>query len=234
LTAPSWFLAATAALMLLIAASCAARLAIWRPRGRATEVDADTVHVLMGVAMAGMLEHRLSLLPGVAWLGVFAAAAAWFSWQAVRARSRRLGGLRCVHPVPHAVECAAMLYMLLPARFAGHPPNVAMPGMSGPAAGSNPAIAVVLALFMLGYVLWTTDKLAGLSRASTAAAGRPGIGPSLVMDAPGPAISGRLTPRSLTPRLARGVASVPLAPRFAACYKIAMSIAMGYMLFMMV
>jgi hypothetical protein len=231
-TAPSWLLAATATLMLLIAASCASRLAIWRRRRRPTETDADSVHVLMGVAMAGMLEPRVSLVPGIAWQTVFAAAAAWFSWRAIRARGRRQPrAWLCTHPAPHAVECAAMLYMLLPARTAGHLPAMAMPGMSGPAdVGTNPAISLVLALFMLGYVLWTTDKLAGLSRMRTAAPGRPGTGPS--MAPPVPAISSSLTPRSLAPQPPRRVAGTPLAPRFAACYKIAMGIAMGYMLVM--
>ena len=160
MTGPAWVAAAFAALMLLIAASCAARLAMGRLRGRDTETDADGLHVFMGVAMAGMLEPRLSPLPGTVWQAVFAAAAAWFTWQAIRARSRRPGGRQCAHPAPHAVECAAMLYMLAPARSAGQALSMAMPGMSGPTAGSNPAIALVLALFMLSYVLWTIDRLA--------------------------------------------------------------------------
>ena len=164
MTGPSWLAGAFAALMLLIAASCAVRLVISRLRGRATEIDADGLHVVMGVAMAGMLEPRLSPLPGIVWQAMFAAAAAWFGWQAIRARSRRPGGWRCAHPAPHAVECAAMIYMLLPARSRPRPrAGMAMPGMSGPAAAGNPALALVLALFMLGYILWTTDQLAALS-----------------------------------------------------------------------
>ena len=42
---------------------------------------------------------------------------------------------------------------------------MAMPGMSGPAEAGNPALALVLALFMAGYILWTTDQLASLSKA---------------------------------------------------------------------
>jgi len=37
--------------------------------------------------------------------------------------------------------------------------------MSGPAEAGNPALALVLALFMAGYILWTTDQLASLSKA---------------------------------------------------------------------
>jgi Domain of unknown function (DUF5134) len=150
---PAWIAPGLAAVMLLIGAGCAARLAIWRLRGRGTEPDADALHVFMGVAMAGMLEPRLSPVPGPAWRAVFAAAAAWFAWQAIRARRRRPDGWRCAHPAPHAVECAAMIYMLLPAHPAGPGPATAMPGMSEPAAAANPALALILALFMLGYIL---------------------------------------------------------------------------------
>jgi hypothetical protein len=205
-TGPAWVAPGLAALMLLIAASCAIRLA-WRPRGRPTEADADGLHVLMGVAMAGMFEPRLSPISGATWQAVFAVAAAWFSWQAVRARGRRPGGWQCAQPAPHAVECAAMLYMLVAVRSGGGSGAMPMPGVGGLAVtGANPAVALVLALFMLSYVLWTTDRLATQSRART---GRPEAG------------------------YAAGLAVAPLAPRFAACYKIAMSAAMGYMLITM-
>jgi hypothetical protein len=199
MTGPSWLAGGLAGLMLLIAGTCAVRLAIWWRRGRGTEPDADGLHVVMGVAMAGMLEPRLGLLPDAVWRVVFVAGAAWFGWQAARVWVRRRPRLpRCAHPVPHAVECAAMLYMLVPARSASRAAPMAMPGMSGTAAAGNPALALVLALFMVGYILWTTDHLAALSRVS------------------GPA------------------SAQALAPRLAACHKIVMSVAMGYMLLMMV
>ena len=234
MTGPSWLAAAVAALMLLIAASCAVRLVISRSRGRATETDADGLHVVMGVAMAGMLEPRLGLLPGIAWQAMFAAAAAWFGWQAIRARRRRPGGWRCAHPAPHAVECAAMIYMLLPARSAGHAAAMTMPGMSGPAAaGSNPAVALVLALFMLGYILWATDQLAALSPLRQATAGH---WRGAASQAPAPHQQApACEPPAPSPAAADGrrAASAALAPRLAACSKIAMGAAMGYMLIMM-
>jgi hypothetical protein len=222
-TWPAWLAAWLAGLMLLVAASCAGRLAIWQLRGRGSEPQVDALHVLMGVAMAGMLEPQLSQVPDTAWRVVFAVAAALFGWQAIRARGgRRSGRPACSHPAAHAVECAAMLYMLLPSTRAGRGPAMAMPGMSGPSDAGNPALALVLALFMVGYILWTTDQLASLSRARDA---RPGREPAAgAPRAPGPASAARA-----------GSASRPtLAPRFAACYKIAMSVAMGYMLVTMI
>jgi hypothetical protein len=167
------------------------------------------LHVLMGVAMAGMLEPWLTPIPVTAWRAVFAAAAAWFAWQAIRP-GRRTGRARCAYPAAHAVECAAMVYMLLPIGSwpSGHGPGMAMPGMSQDTAIGNPALTLVLALFMLGYVLWATDRLAHLSRT------------------PAPATAGGAT-------YLRAGGSPALAPRFAASYKIAMAITMGYMLITM-
>jgi hypothetical protein len=221
--------------MVVIAVCCGARLAISRLRTRNTERDADGLHVLMGVAMAGMLEPRLMPVPIAAWRVVFAAGAAWFAWQAIR--HTRQAGAPGAHPAAHAVECAAMVYMLLPVGSwpSGHGPGMAMPGMSQGTTAGNPALTLVLALFMLGYVLWATDRLAHLSRARAATPARSTAAPwpslaavtvPAAASAPG-APSPGAGPRDRPP------GSAALAPRLAACYKIAMGIAMGSMLVMM-
>lgn len=231
---PSWAAAALAAVMLSIAVYCAGRLAAARLWRRSTEVDADAMHVAMGVAMAGMLLPRLSPLPGTVWEVVFGTAAAWFAYQAVRGLRR--GGAasrwRCSHPVPHLVESAAMVFMLaaLPGSWPGWQGQaMAMPGMAGgrPAAdGSLWALAVILALFMIGYVLWTADQLTALVR--TQAAVTPGAGKAGdagAEDTPAAAVSPGPS------RQRQG--ALTLAPRLAACYKIAMGVGMGYMLILM-
>jgi Domain of unknown function (DUF5134) len=207
MTGPGWVTAVLAALMVSIAGCCVVRLAVWGPRGRLTDPEADAAHVLMGVAMAGMLEPGVIPIPDHLWRGVFAAGAAWFGWQAIRTPGRRARGwARCANPVPHTVECGAMLYMLLPSRPAGTGAAMTMPPMGGPGIAANPALTVVLAVFMLGYVLWTADQLAAGTRASD---GRGAAGHDAHQ------------------------ARNPLAPRLAGSYKIAMSIAMGYMLLTM-
>ena len=149
-TAPPWLAGTFAAIMILTAAYSAGRLAFSRLQGRATELDADALHAVMGVAMAGMLVPWLHLAPNSMWVAVFGIGAAWFGWHALPARSvvsPRLS--RCRYPVPHLVECAAMIYMLVP----GHrPPGgsaMAMPGMGSAASNQQgfPALAVILALF---------------------------------------------------------------------------------------
>src|ERR1700758_3185553 len=64
---PSWLSDTFAAVMLLIAVYCAARLAVAAAWRRETELDTDVVHLLMGVAMAGTLAPALSFAPSAVW-----------------------------------------------------------------------------------------------------------------------------------------------------------------------
>lgn len=207
MTGPAWLAPLLAAVMLLIAAGSLARLVLWWLRGRAAEPEADALHALMGVAMAGMLKPAIRPVSATAWLAVFTAAGVWFTVRAIRARGRQHApdswrrhprNWRCAHPAPHSVECAAMIYMLVPATGRSHGQVMAMAGMTSAAPTANPALALLLALFMLGYIVWTADRLTGQYR-----------------------------PRSVT---SGGEA---LAPRAAAWSRIAMSLAMGYMLLTM-
>jgi len=231
-TGPAWLPTGFVALMIVTAAYCASRLAACRLLGKQTEADADGLHVLMGVGMAGMFEPGLSPVPGAMWRAVFTTAAAWFGWQALRARRSRPARLRSVHPAPHAVESAAMTYMFWATATPAARPGAAMPGMAGTPTGANLALTVVLAVFMLGYIVWTADLLATPSAAKAANPARPATADR--PDVP-------LTTRASAPRvteaapIARNLAASrpALAPRLAACYKIAMSIAMGYMLITM-
>jgi hypothetical protein len=238
---PSWLAGLFAVVVIITAAYSASRLAVSRLRGRATEFDADALHAAMGAAMAGMLVPRLNVLPGSAWAAVFGVAAVWFAWRVVRAQGPGTpAGSLSRFPVPHLIECAAMLYMLLPVpgpRPAHGGAGMAMPGMgtsAGPA-GSFPALAVVLALFMLGYIVWTTDRLTSLARAKATAAGQGGNrdhrSSAAVRAAARPHDAGcAASPPARADQAGRPV----LAPRLAACGKIAMSIAMGYMLMLMI
>ena len=59
-----------------------------------------------------------------------------------------------------------------------------MPGMSQGTTAGNPALTLLLALFMLGYVLWAIDRLAVLSR--TPAVPVPRLAAAARPPAPGP------------------------------------------------
>lgn len=221
---PPWLAGALAGLMILVAAVAAGRL-VWWLRARRAEADADALHVLTGVAMAGMFEPAIGLLPTIAWQVVFAAGALWFTWQAVR-RSDDTGAVaRHSHPAAHVVECGAMLYVLWPAAGRGF----GMAGMAGHAGliAGNPAIALVLAVGMLGYLLWAIDQLLSPTRRRSA---RAGAQPDLARVRAIGGDDGALPlGRPADPLQDRATGTL-LAPRLAACQKITMGLAMGYML----
>jgi len=221
---PGWLTGLLAAVMLTVAAYNATRLAAALRWGRAAELDAEGVHVVMGVAMAGMLTPGLSFAPARLWQAIFAAAGAWFAWQFLRTRrgpadgpadgpanGTALGPWRCPHPLPHLIECAAMVLMLaLPAAVASTGATTAT-GMSGMSAVTGTAarfapLTLLLALFMVGYVMWLANNLTALAPATASAAAG---------------------------TTATTAATAYLAPRCAACCKIAMGTTMGYMLIMM-
>jgi Domain of unknown function (DUF5134) len=244
MTGPSWLAGTFAAVMILTAAYSASRLAVSRLRGQATEFDADALHAVMGAAMAGMLVPRLSVLPDGVWVTVFGIGAAWFGWHALRAAGIGISsGSLCRFPVPHLIECFAMLYMLLavhsPGPARGGAP-MAMTGMgtsAGPA--GFPALAVVLALFMLGYIVWTTDRLTALARAKATVA-HPDSSLDLFSVAAAPSTApdngagGAVSTSAVAGSAPSGQAGRPvLAPKLAVCGKLAMSITMGYMLILM-
>jgi hypothetical protein len=235
MAAPSWLAGTFAAIMVLTAVYSASRLALSRLRGRATELDADALHTVMGIAMAGMLVPWLRLAPNSVWAAVFGIGAAWFGWRALPVRGAvpsRL--LQSRYPVPHLVECAAMIYMLLPGHRPPGGPAMAMPGMG--TAGSQqgfPALAVILALFMLGYIVWTTDRLTSRTARATTITAAPGSGGDRVAPVPADVREPALDTAS-TPGPDDQDGKPALAPRLAACTKIAMSLTMGFMLILMV
>ncbi len=126
----------------------------------------------MGVAMAGMLVSWLNPLPDAVWAVMFGAGTGWFGWRAWRGRQQRTGVSAndqspYRHHVPHLVMCGAMVYMLL---AAGAVVSATHPGMTMgglPAAGRFPLVALVLAVFMVGYVMWQADRLPALAQPST-------------------------------------------------------------------
>ena len=119
---PAWLTGIFAAAVLAVAVYCTGRLVAARRWRRLTELDTDGAHVVMGVAMAGMLVSGLRTLPSAIWEVVFAAGAAWFGYHMLRARrGAQPSPWRSSHPLPHLVECGAMVFMflILPASAAG-------------------------------------------------------------------------------------------------------------------
>ena len=240
---PSWLAWIFASVMIIVSGYCLTRLAAsWRQH-RPADHRVDGIHVLMGVAMAGMLVPRLRVFWTGGWEVVFAVGAAWFGWLAIREfRGQPTVGGRPGHHLQHVLACGAMLYMYLAVV------TVAKAAAGGPAMGGMAAggahvrtLALVLAMALLGYVVWTADRLSSLAPVAALAA----------RSAPVPVLAGAVAgggvsladaggePAGNTPQdddQAPGGArawQVPLSPRLAACCEIAMGVTMGYMLILM-
>ncbi|HTT00195.1 MAG TPA: DUF5134 domain-containing protein [Streptosporangiaceae bacterium] len=164
---PGFILDFFAALMLLVAAVSAGRLALDRPwRRNLMDADIDGAHVLMGIAMAGMLVASLTTLSNGAWTVIFAVMTAWFAWFVYR--ESRGGGVRVLvdsHHSPHLVHSAAMVYMFaaVTAPAAGH--GSGMGGMGGAGGGMStlaaPVLAFIFAILLVGYAVVDLDRLSG-------------------------------------------------------------------------
>ena len=216
---PAWLTAIFAAASLAVAVYCAGRLVVARRGHRPTELDTDGAHVIMGVAMAGMLVSGLRTLPSTIWEVVFAAAAMWFGYRMLQARrGAQSSPWRSSHPLPHLVECAAMVFMflILPAAAGAAASSVSMTMTATESRFSF--LTLPLAVYLFGYVVWLGDRVTlhapALALATAPASAGPGLGYG----------SGSPGPEPARPYL---------APRCAAICKITMGITMGYMLILM-
>jgi hypothetical protein len=168
---PIWILDVFAAIMLVVSAVSAGRLALewpWRP---AAHPDVDIAHLLIGISMAGILAARLQTVPNTAWEVIFGTATAWFTWQVVRdATAEGARALAGGHHASYLVCCAAMLYLYL---------ALVTPSTPGMASLSYPTLALAFGLVLAGYSVWDLDQLSGkrytLARAATALAGPPAL-----------------------------------------------------------
>jgi hypothetical protein len=223
MTTPGWLAGILAAVVLVVAAFSATRLIAARGRRRRGEIDADGMHVVMGVAMAGMFAPGLATLPDAAWGAVFGIGAAWFAGRAWRDRGGRepLARRWCAYPVPHLIDCAAMVWVLwaVPVLAARPASAGGMGAIGGAAAAARwPVLGLALAAGVCGYVVWLLDRLpAALAVAPAAARGD--------RDHLTARFSGQPGTITMT-----GAAPPLLAPRAATCCKIAMGVAMGVML----
>jgi Domain of unknown function (DUF5134) len=247
---PAWLLDIFAAVMLVVAAVSAARLAIaWRA-GRRSDPDADidVSHLLMGLAMAGTLVAGLSTLPPAAWEVIFGALTAWFAYRVAHEyRGRGLRALISEHHAPHLLHSAAMLYMFLALRLpASHAGSSTMPGMS--AAGLRlPTLALLFAFLLCAYVVADLDRvpappafarlhlttpaptLALALAGVPAPAGAPAVATPAITPAPPAAAATPASPAPAAPAL-----SGLLSPGVARGCRIAMGITMAFMLIIMI
>jgi len=255
---PSPVLDIFAALMLLVAAVSAARLAAARPwrsgARRAALADIDLAHLLMAIAMAGMLVASLQTLPNGAWEAVFAVMTAWFAYRVLR--DAQVSGVRALaggHCAPHLIHAGAMLYMFLALSAPAAHGSGGMSGMSGMGTLELPFLAFGFALALVGYSIWDLDQLSGPGASghySLAVARVAPAGPVLAgVGAPaGPGATAVLTAPASPPVVTETIQTAPevppasapadgtgvLAPWVATGCRIAMGITMAFMLVIMI
>jgi hypothetical protein len=208
---PAWILDVFAAIMLVVAGVSAARLVAARPWERGAVVtDTDISHLLMGIAMAGMLAPGLTTLPNDAWAAVFGVLTLWFGcrvtrdYQANGARALAVG-----HCAPHLVHSAAMVYMFLAITAPAAGGGAGMGGMTGMSTLSVPTLAFLFALILAGYSIWDLDQLSSLRRGLVAAVA--GAASPALAGAPAGAVGTEIGAEAVAGPGAGGPAAVPPA-----------------------
>jgi hypothetical protein len=202
---PAWLLDILAALMLVVVAVSATRLATARlPANRLSAVepirsrssprgsggaDTDIAHLLMCIAMAGMLTPSVKTLPPHAWEAIFGLLTAWFAWRLVG--DTKLNGLRSLvsgHRAAHLFHCAAMVYMFAVLTTSGGMDMTGMDGgmdMTGMGSGlarslKYPPLAMAFAFVLVCCTGW--DVFGQLSGQRYRLGGAPSAGAARVGD----------------------------------------------------
>jgi hypothetical protein len=172
---PAWLPEILAALLVVVAAASAARLVaaglqarLWATQPTLSRsswlgsagADTDIAHVLMCIAMAGMLAPSVRALPPHAWEAIFGLFTAWFAWRLMD--DTRVNGLQSLmsgHRAAHPFHCAVMAYMF--AAFTTSD-GMDMTGMdSGMTQLNYSAVVLSLAFVLIGHCVW--DLLVQLS-----------------------------------------------------------------------
>jgi hypothetical protein len=250
---PAWILDIFAAIMLVVAAVSAARLAAARPWQRGAVItDTDVSHLLMGIAMAGMLAPGLTTLPNGAWPAVFGVLTVWFGYRVVR--DYQASGTRALavgHCAPHLVHSAAMVYMFLAVAAPAAGGGSGMGGMGGMSTLSVPTLALAFVLILVGYTIWDLDQLSGLRHGVAAmAAGaaapvlagtpartistRAAAGPGAGVAANPPNGSGGARPGGIEGGARSGLTAILNSPGTVVGCRIAMGVTMALMLIIMI
>ncbi len=251
---PGWILDTFAAIMLAVAAVSAARLVVARPWRHGTQAilaDTDISHLLMGIAMAGMLVASLQTLPNDAWAGIFAVLTAWFAYRVIR--DSQASGVRALaggHCAPHLIHAAAMLYMFVAFTASAAHSSGGVAGMSGGMSGMGtlqlPFLAFAFALLLVGYSIWDLDQISGPGASGHYSLAAARIAPTAVLVAatagPGTAAVAATAESGAAADVrpldanapATGADSGVLAPWVATSCRIAMGVTMAFMLLIMI
>lgn len=219
---PTWLGYSFAVLMVAVSLYCIGRLCFAAPLGRRNHYDVNVSHVLMGLAMAGMLVSGWNVVPNGLWEVVFAGLALYFAVQAARFVGQHgWSGTddehmhHVTHPLVHALMSCTMLYMY----WLGMPISPATGGstamMAGPPVGvGDPGLTFLLIVLLL---VSAVSELNGIGRFATLSL----------------AVAGTSSGSEVT-AMGTDDAAPWLAPRLEVWCHISMCVTMAYMLVLMV
>ena len=224
---PSWLAYGFAAVMVTVSVYSIGRLAVSRRWGRRNHADVTVSHLLMGVAMVGMLVPRWKVFPDGLWEVIFGIDAVYFLVLSIRFVGRYgFEGTdddhvhHISHPLVHMVTGCAMLDMY----WLGMPITAASGigmSMSGPPTGSgDPGLTLFIIVVLIASAVWQLDSISRFSPRQ------------LALSAVGAGPAGNGSGGSGTSGAGSGQRW--LAPRLELACHIAMCVTMGYMLVLMV
>ena len=155
---PTWLAYGFVVIMVSVSVYCIGRLALAHRLGRRNHYDVNISHVLMGLAMIGMLVPRWNVIPNGLWEVVFGAISAYFLATSIRFIARHgVGGTdddhvhHLSHYLIHMVMGCAMLYMY----WLGMPITASSStdmSMSGPpVGGGDPILTLLIVVVLLGF-----------------------------------------------------------------------------------
>jgi hypothetical protein len=222
---PTWLAYGFAALMVSVSVYCIGRLVLAKRLNRRNHVDVNVSHVLMGLAMIGMLVPRWNVIPNVLWELAFGVLALYFLAMSVRFVARHgVIGLdddhvhHLSHYSIHMFMGCAMLYMYWLGMPITATSGSAMSMSGAPAGVGDPGLTLFIIAVLLASAIWQLDSISRFSSQrhlafSTLGGGTGGGGVEPVGD----------TEERLW-----------LAPRLEIACHIAMCFTMAYMLVLMV
>lgn len=162
---PTWLAYGFALLMLSISIYCIFRLVLANPLRRRNHYDVTVSHVLMGLAMAGMLVPGWNVVAPGLWEAIFAVIALCFFALSVRfVTAHGLMGSdddhvhHISHYLIHMVMGCAMLYMY----WLGMPITTTLRpmSMSGPVTSAgDPGLTFGLMAVLLASAVWQLDSI---------------------------------------------------------------------------
>lgn len=212
--------------MLAVAAYCLSLLVTTARIRRAPGRDVEVSHLAMGVAMAGMFVPAWAFGPNIVWELIFLGLLIWFIVRSFQ--SIGLFGLHVPHTAIHGLMSFAMLLMYWFPMGAGS--GAMSMSMGAGATRMDPGLALLVSFVLFASAIFT---VASPNRGATyygshcAGGGRPASAPI-----PGRAGGGSVV--TITAPVTSGVGGFLGRPAHVDTSHVVMSVAMGFMLLLMI